>query len=69
MLARLLEASPQKQIVWTSDYQGGPRPRRLKRPVSLARFQNLHDEKKLWLNALYTIYGDKNAVPSSTQGL
>jgi hypothetical protein len=55
MLQELLEASPIKRLVFTSDYQFGPDEKRYKRPITLARFWEIHDAKKLRVNALYPI--------------
>ncbi len=56
LMERLLEASPEGRIIFTTDYQLGPkRPRAYKRPYTLDRFWDTHDRWKLRLNAWYEI--------------
>jgi hypothetical protein len=55
ILKSLLQKSPTREIVFTSDYQGSPnRPRRFER-IPLKQFWSLHRTKKLRFNALYVI--------------
>jgi len=54
-LGQLLAASPANRILFTSDYQFGPDAKRYKRPITLEKFWQLHDEKKLKMNALYPL--------------
>ena len=55
LLEQLLSASPSSKVLFTSDYQFGPNAKRYKRPLALERFWQLHDEKKLSMNALYPL--------------
>ena len=55
ILAELLNASPVGKVVFTSDYQFGPKVRHYKRPLTLARFWELHNARKLHMNALYPL--------------
>lgn len=55
MLRELLESSPTKQLLFTSDYQFGPDQKIYKRSLTLDRFWKIHDDKKLRANALYPI--------------
>lgn len=55
ILAELLNASPVGKVVFTSDYQFGPKVRRYKRSLTLERFWELHDTRKLHMNALYPL--------------
>ena len=55
VLSELLTASPQGKILFTSDYQFGPKRRCYKRPLTLDKFWALHAEGKLWANALYPL--------------
>ena len=61
ILSMLLDASPQGKILFTSDYQFGPKRKRYKRPITLDKFWTLHDEGKLWANALYPVVQNKQA--------
>jgi hypothetical protein len=56
IMAELLKASPVGKIIFTSDYQFGPRVRRYKRPLTLERFWELYDARKLHMNALYPLH-------------
>jgi len=58
LLETLLESSPIGQVLFTSDYQFGPR-RRYQRPMKLEKFWALHDADRLHLNALYPLYRHK----------
>lgn len=55
LLETLLEASPVGQVLFTSDYQFGPR-RRYQRPMKLEMFWALHDADRLHMNVLYPLY-------------
>ena len=56
LLGRLLRTSPVGRAVWTSDYQfGPPEVLRFTPPLSLARFQQMHDVGEVRLNALYIL--------------
>jgi len=59
ILSTLLAASPEGKILFTSDYQFGPKRRRYKRPLTLDKFWTLHTEGRLWANALYPIVQKK----------
>ena len=59
ILTELLAASPEGKVLFTSDYQFGPKQRRYKRPITLGKFWVLHAEGKLWANALYPLKQDK----------
>ena len=61
ILSELLASSPDGKVLFTTDYQFGPRKRRYKRPVTLDKFWALHTEGKLWANALYLLIQDKSA--------
>ena len=61
ILRELLAASPEGKVLFTTDYQFGPKRRRYKRPLSLGKFWALHTEGKLWANALYPLVQDKSA--------
>jgi hypothetical protein len=55
LLFELLQASPCKELLFTSDNQFGPGVRKYKRPLSLNKFWVTHDENKLHFNALYCL--------------
>jgi hypothetical protein len=56
LLEALLTASPGGRVLFTSDYQFGPRPRRrFVRWRTLDEFWTLHDTKRLHMNALYSL--------------
>lgn len=55
LLEVLLQASPVHRLIFTSDYQFGPRVKRYKRPFTLTKFWEAHDAEKLHLNALYPL--------------
>lgn len=61
ILSELLAASPEGKVLFTTDYQFGPKRRRYKRPIHLTKFWALHTEGKLWANALYPLVQDKPA--------
>ena len=61
ILSALLTASPEGKILFTSDYQYGPERRCYKRPITLNKFWTLHNEGKLWANALYPVVQNKPA--------
>lgn len=58
ILNELLDASPSGQVLFTSDYQYGPKRRRYRRPIRISRFWELHKAGKLWANALYPLVPD-----------
>jgi hypothetical protein len=53
ILHELLNASPIKQVVFTSDWQFGPKRAERFEPIISAGFWKLHDAFKLRLNSLY----------------
>jgi hypothetical protein len=55
LLASLMESSPSNQLLFTSDYQFGPKRPHRSSPVTLSEFWSLHDSRKLRLNAAYPI--------------
>jgi hypothetical protein len=56
LLEELLHASPEGRLLFTSDYQFGPRPRRrYSKWRTPEEFWHLHDAKHLRMNALYAI--------------
>ncbi len=55
LLDSLLKASPLDKVFFTSDYQFGPHPQRYKRPVKLQKFWQMHNEKKIKMNAFYEL--------------
>ena len=55
LLEVLLQSSPIHRLVFTSDYQFGPDVRRYKRPRTIDKFWETHDEGKLRFNALYPL--------------
>lgn len=55
LVEQLLAASPTGKVLFTSDYQFGPDAKRYKRSLTLERFWQHHDEKKLKMNALYPL--------------
>jgi len=65
LLETLLEASPRGQVLFTSDYQFGPR-RRYQRPMKLDKFWALHDAGRLHMNALYPLYHHRRAFKGWT---
>ncbi len=56
LLTDLLEASPIRALIFSSDYQFGPDARRYPRPLKHEMFWRKHDSEKLWLNARYFIH-------------
>ena len=55
LLETLLTASPVRQVLFTSDYQFGPKRRLYKEPLTLEQFWALHDADRLHMNALYPL--------------
>lgn len=55
MLRALLERSPVKRLVFTSDYEFSPSRTRRIRQISLGEFWAIHQKKRLCFNALYNI--------------
>ena len=55
MLEVLLEQSPVGKLIFTSDYQFGPKPRKYKRPLTLDSFWRKHDSVQLPTNSLVQI--------------
>jgi hypothetical protein len=55
MLETLLKSSPVKQVLFTSDYQFGPKPAKRFAPIPFAKFWELHDIGKIRMNAAYWI--------------
>lgn len=62
ILGQLLSASPEQKLFFTSDYQFGPRVRRLQRPLTLRAFWHRHDTMKLRTNTACWIV-DEQAHP------
>jgi len=58
LMRKLLDASPQHRITFSSDYQFGGE-RRECGEVTLSEFFALHDRRQLWYNALYYIRADE----------
>lgn len=56
LLASLLEASPAHQLLFTSDWQFGPKRPYRSPAVTLDEFWSLHDSRKLRLNGAYPIH-------------
>lgn len=55
LLQELLKASPAGRIIFTSDWQFGPRRTGRFDPIGSGQFWKLHDAFKLRLNALYPL--------------
>ncbi|MBS1703787.1 MAG: hypothetical protein JST12_19135 [Armatimonadetes bacterium] len=55
LLRQLLADSPKHQVIFTSDYQFGPKAKRYKRSVSLSEFWRKHNRRKLPMNSLIVI--------------
>jgi hypothetical protein len=55
LLASLMGSSPVNQLLFTSDYQFGPKRPHRSPPVTLTEFWSLHDSRKLRLNGAYPI--------------
>jgi hypothetical protein len=55
LLASLIGSSPVNQLLFTSDYQFGPKPPLRSSPVTISEFWSLHDSRKLRLNAAYPV--------------
>jgi hypothetical protein len=55
LLRELLAASPEGELLFTSDYQFGPVVRRYRRPLTLKTFWRRHEAWRLRANALYRI--------------
>lgn len=55
LLCELLAASPEERLLFTSDYQFGPKMRRYRRPLTLETFWKRHGTKRLHTNALYPL--------------
>jgi hypothetical protein len=55
LFGRLLDASPENLIVFTTDWQFGPHPARRYRAIRERTFWKRHTQRKLHLNALYPI--------------
>lgn len=57
LLGGLIEASPARELLFTSDWQFGP-PRSYRSPaITLRELWSLHDSYKLRLNAAYPVHG------------
>ncbi len=59
VVSELLVASPQKRLLFTSDYRFGPDAKRYKRPMRVGRFWQWHAEGRLRANTLYPLIQDK----------
>ena len=57
LLGSLLESSPARRLLFTSDWQFGPKRRYRSPIVTLGEFWSLHDSRKLRLNGAYPIGG------------
>jgi hypothetical protein len=55
LLGLLFAASPARLVIFTTDWQGGPRSPRRYRQISEHTFWQRHAHRKLHLNALYPI--------------
>ncbi|HTC87412.1 MAG TPA: hypothetical protein VK686_03880 [Bryobacteraceae bacterium] len=55
LLASLMGSSPVNQLLFTSDYQFGPKRPHRSSPVTLSEFWSLHDSRKLRFNGAYPI--------------
>ncbi len=55
VLKTLLNCSPVKQLLFTSDYQFGPEIVKRFDPIPIAKFWKLHDTNKIILNSAYWI--------------
>ena len=55
LLASLIRSSPVNQVLFTSDYQFGPKQPLRSSPVTLSEYWSLHDSRKLRLNGAYPI--------------
>jgi hypothetical protein len=56
LLGLLLQLSPLRQVVFTTDWQFGPTPPERSQPVSPGQFWRLHAGRHLRLNSLYPIH-------------
>lgn len=56
LLDRLIAASPESRILFTSDWQFGPDHARHVGPVSVGRLRELHDTNALILNTAYEVH-------------
>lgn len=63
LLERLLNSSPHRRLVFTSDHQFGPASPLRSTETSLADFWRLHDARRLRMNALYPIVATWNSNP------
>lgn len=57
LLDWLLRSSPERCLLFTSDWQFGPKKPRRFGPIDLSSFWKLHDSRTLLLNAAYAIEG------------
>ncbi|SRR5579872_613589 len=57
LLGSLVQSSPMREVLFTSDWQFGPKRAYRSPIVSLEEFWSLHDARKLRLNAAYPIRG------------
>ena len=55
LLLWLLESSPERLLLFTSDYQFGPDGSARFGPITSEEFWHLHDSHQLHMNALYSI--------------
>ena len=55
ILEILSKSSPVKQLLFTSDYQFGPKPAKRFAPIPFSKFWELHDTGKIRMNAAYLI--------------
>ena len=62
LMKRLLKASPENRIVFSTDFQLGGK-RREHGEISFAKFFDLHARGRLRYNSLYFIRGDSSSVP------
>jgi len=63
LMRLLLKASPIRQILFLTDYQGGPRRKRITRqPLTLAKFWALQANGTIRYNTLYRIKEDRRTT-------
>jgi hypothetical protein len=56
LLASLMDASPERRLLFTSDWQFGPRRAYRSPIITLDQFWSMHNSRKLRLNAAYPIH-------------
>jgi hypothetical protein len=58
LLEWLLRHSPDRNLLFTSDWQFGPEGTQRFGAITLTAFWKLHDSRRLMLNAAYPIIGE-----------